>query len=287
MRIGFGLPNPVLEVPGRLLLDWARRAEDRGFASLATIDRIAYPSYDSLTALTAAAAVTERVGLISNILLGPAYNPVLLAKATASLDQLSGGRLTLGLGVGSRADDYRLSGRSFADRGRRFDADLELLHRAWAGAPVAGSPFPVAPPTTRGRIPVLIGGQPELALPRAVRWGAGFTIGGAPPEMAAGAVKAFREGWQQAGGAGQPRIVALTYFSLGEEHTDESLHNLRSYYGFLGDWAEGVATSAPRTPAAVRERAAAFEETGIDELIFDPTVADLDQVDRLADTVLP
>jgi alkanesulfonate monooxygenase SsuD/methylene tetrahydromethanopterin reductase-like flavin-dependent oxidoreductase (luciferase family) len=287
MRIGIGLPNPVLDVPGRLLLDWAGRAEDRGFASLATIDRIAYPSYDSLTALTAAAAVTDRVGLISNILLGPAYNPVLLAKATASLDQLSGGRLTLGLGVGSRADDYRLSGQSFADRGRRFDADLELLHRAWAGEPVAGSPFPVAPPTTRGRIPVLIGGQPEPALPRAVRWGAGFTIGGAPPEMAAGAVKAFREGWEQAGGPGQPRIVALTYFSLGEEHTDESLHNLRSYYGFLGDWAEGVATSAPRTPTAVRERAAAFEETGIDELIFDPTVADLDQVDRLADAVLP
>jgi alkanesulfonate monooxygenase SsuD/methylene tetrahydromethanopterin reductase-like flavin-dependent oxidoreductase (luciferase family) len=286
MRIGVGLPNPVLEVPGRLLLDWARRAEDRGFSSLATIDRIAYPSYDSLTALTAAGAVTERIGLISNILLGPAYHPVLLAKATASLDQLSGGRFTLGLGVGSRPDDYQAADRSFADRGARFDADLELLHQAWAGEPVAGSPFPVGPPTTRGRIPVLIGGRPELALPRAVRWGAGFTLGGAPPEMAGGAIKAFREGWERAGGAGRPRIVALSYFSLGEEHAAESLHNLRSYYGFLGDWAEGIATGAPRGPRAVQERAAAFEALGFDELIFDPTVADLDQVDRLADAVL-
>jgi alkanesulfonate monooxygenase SsuD/methylene tetrahydromethanopterin reductase-like flavin-dependent oxidoreductase (luciferase family) len=285
VRIGIGLPNPVLNVPGSLLVDWARRAEAAGFSSLATIDRIAYPSYDSLTALTAAAAVTDRIGLLTNILLGPAYSPVPLAKVTASIDQLSGGRLTLGLGVGGRPDDYQVSGRSFADRGRRFDADLELLHAAWAGEPVAGSSFPVGPPTTRGRIPLLIGGQPALAAPRAARWDAGFTLGGAPPEMAAGAIEEFIRRFEKAGGTGRPRVVALSYFSLGTEHTEESLHNLRTYYGFLGDWAEGLASSAPRTPEAVRERAAAFEELGVDEVIFDPTVASLDQVDRLAEAV--
>ena len=286
MEIGIGLPNPVLDVPGGLVVAWARRAEERGFSALATIDRIAYPSYDSLTALTAAAAVTDRIGLVTNILVEPVYSPVLLAKVTASLDQLSGGRFTLGLGVGGRPDDFQLTGRSFDDRGRRFDADLELLHAAWAGQPVAGSPFPVGPPATRGRIPLLIGGQPELAAPRAARWDAGFSIGGAPPAMAGGAIQEFRKAWEEAGGTRRPRIVALSYFSLGEEHTAESLHNLRTYYGFLGDWAEGVAAGAPRTPAAVREQAAAFEAAGVDELIFDPTVADLDQVDRLADAVL-
>jgi alkanesulfonate monooxygenase SsuD/methylene tetrahydromethanopterin reductase-like flavin-dependent oxidoreductase (luciferase family) len=285
VQIGIGLPSPVLDVPGRLLIEWARRAEERGLSSLATIDRIAYPSYDSLTVLTAAAAVTDRIGLLTNILLGPAYTPVILAKVTASLDQLSGGRLTLGLGVGARPDDFQLTGKSFEDRGRRFDADLELLHQAWRDEPVAGSPFPVGPPATRGRIPLLIGGQAELAAPRAARWEAGFTVGGAPPEMAAAAIQKFRKAYEQAGGTGRPRIVCLTYFSLGEEHTAESLHNLRTYYGFLGDWAEGVATSAPRTAEVVRERAAAFEALGVDELIFDPTVANLDQVDRLADAV--
>jgi alkanesulfonate monooxygenase SsuD/methylene tetrahydromethanopterin reductase-like flavin-dependent oxidoreductase (luciferase family) len=285
MRIGIGLPNPVLGVPGQLPIAWAKRAQERGFSSLATIDRIAYPSYDSLTVLTAAAAVTDRIGLLSNILLEPAYNPVLLAKVTASMDQLSGGRLTLGLGVGGRPDDFALAGRSFADRGERFDADLELLHQAWAGKPIPPSQFPVGPPTTRGRIPLLIGGQPELAAPRAARYGAGFTIGGAPPEMAGAAIQQFKAAWQQAGGTGTPPIVVLSYFSLGEEHTEESLHNLRSYYGFLGDWAEGIAMGTPRTTAAVRELAAAFEELGVDELIFDPTVANLDQVDRLADTI--
>jgi hypothetical protein len=103
--------------------------------------------------------------------------------------------------------------------------------------------------------------------------------------MAAGAIHEFIKRWEEAGGSGRPRVVALSYFSLGEEHTDESLHNLRSYYGFLGDWAEGLASGAPRTAQAVRDRAAAFEAIGVDELVFDPTVADLDQVDRLADAV--
>ena len=285
MQIGIGLPNTLLDVPGRLLVDWARRAQERGFSSLATIDRIGYPSYDSLTALTAAAAVTDRIGLLTNVLLEPLYQPVHLAKVTACLDQISEGRLTLGLAVGDRPEDYELMGRSSGDRGRRFDADLELLHQAWAGQPVAGSRFPVGPPTTRGRVPLLIGGRPALAAPRAVRWGAGFTIGGAPPAAAAGAIQEFKAAWEQAGGTGRPRIVALSYFSLGEEHTEASLHNLRTYYGFLGDWAERVASGASRTPAAVQETAAAFQEAGVDELVFDPTVADLDQVDRLADEV--
>jgi len=192
VRIGVGLPNTLLDVPGRLFVDWARRAEARGFSSLATIDRVAYPSYDSLTALTAAAAVTERIGLLTNVLLEPLYNPVLLAKVTACLDQISEGRLTLGLGVGGRPDDYELAERPFSGRGRRFDADLKLLHQAWSGQPVAGSQFPVGPTATRGRVPLLIGGQSGLAAPRAARWGAGFTIGGAPPEMAGGASRSSR-----------------------------------------------------------------------------------------------
>jgi alkanesulfonate monooxygenase SsuD/methylene tetrahydromethanopterin reductase-like flavin-dependent oxidoreductase (luciferase family) len=285
MRIGIGLPNTLMEVSGRLLVDWARRAEERDFSSVATIDRVAYPSYDSLTALTAAAAVTERVGLVTNVLLEPLYNPVLLAKVTACLDQVSAGRLTLGLAVGNRPDDFELTGRSISDRGRRFDADLELLHRSWRGEPVAGSQFPVGPPTTRGRIPLLFGGQPKLAAPRAARWEAGFTLGGAPPEMAAGAIEEFKAAYAEAGGAGAPRIVALSYFSLGEEHTEESLHNLRTYYGFLGEWAERIAAGVPRTPVAVRRTATAFEALGVDELIFDPSVARLDQVDRLAETL--
>ena len=94
MKIGIGIPNAVPGTSGRLLLDWARRAEERGFSGLATIDRVVYPSYDSLAVLAAAAGATSRIELMTNSLAAPVYPPVLLAKSTASIDQLSGGRLT-------------------------------------------------------------------------------------------------------------------------------------------------------------------------------------------------
>src|SRR3954466_6130707 len=105
MDIGIGLPT-TLTVDGPAVVEWARRAEHRGFSALATIDRIVYPNYDSLTALAAAAGATSRIGLFTDILLARVSPPVLLAKATGSLHALSGGRLTLGLGVGGRTDDF-------------------------------------------------------------------------------------------------------------------------------------------------------------------------------------
>lgn len=285
MDIGIGLPSTIPGTDGKTLLGWARRAEERGFSSLATIDRVAYPNYDSLIALAAAGAVTERIGLLTNILLAPSRNTALLAKESVSVDQISGGRLTLGFGVGGREDDFDATERKWGDRGKRFNEQLELLHKAWAGEPVAGSPFPVTPTPTRDSIPLLIGGQPKYAIPRAVRWGAGWTIGGLPAQMAAPLIEEFRAGWKDGGGRGDPRIVALSYFSLGEGTEEESIANLRHYYGFLGDWVDGIAMGAPRTPEAVRDTAKAFEDIGVEEFIFDPTVADVRQVDLLADAV--
>src|SRR6266542_3726635 len=185
MEIGIGLPNPVPGTPGRLLVDWARHAEERGFSALATIDRIVYPSYDSLAALAAAAGATSRIGLTTNILLAPAYQPALLAKSTASLDQLSGGRLTLGLAPGGRPDDYAVAGRDFHTRGRDFDAALDLMHRAWRGEPVGGGDNPICPtPVNGARVPILIGGASDQAIERTVRWGEGWTVGGGGAQVA-------------------------------------------------------------------------------------------------------
>jgi alkanesulfonate monooxygenase SsuD/methylene tetrahydromethanopterin reductase-like flavin-dependent oxidoreductase (luciferase family) len=119
MKIGIGLPNPVPDTDGATLMEWARRAEGAGFSSLATIDRIVYPSYDSLISLAASAAVTEHIGLLTNILIAPLRDGVLLAKEAASVDRLSAGRLTLGLASGGRADDFVAVGESFESRGSR------------------------------------------------------------------------------------------------------------------------------------------------------------------------
>jgi alkanesulfonate monooxygenase SsuD/methylene tetrahydromethanopterin reductase-like flavin-dependent oxidoreductase (luciferase family) len=288
MEIGIGLPNPVRGASGRALVDMARRAEELGFDGLATIDRIAFPSHDSLATHAAAAGATSRVRLMTNILLAPAYHPVMLAKAAASIDQLSGGRFTLGVASGGRPDDYAVTGTYFHRRGRDLDAALELMHRVWRGEPVAGSTSPVGPtPVNDARVPIMIGGSGDWAIRRVITWGAGWTAGGASPDQVAPFVDRVRRAWAESGRPGQPRIAALAYFSLGDDVVDESRGYLRDYYAFTGPYAEQIADGALRTPAAIRDAVNAFRDIGCTELYLDATVARPDQVDRLADVVLP
>jgi alkanesulfonate monooxygenase SsuD/methylene tetrahydromethanopterin reductase-like flavin-dependent oxidoreductase (luciferase family) len=283
MDIGIGLPNTVEDVEGSTLVAWARRAEERGFSSLATIGRLVWPGYDEFIALAAAAAVTERIGLLTDVALMPLWDAARFAKLSTSLDQVSGGRLTLGLAVGGRPDDFEAAGRDMSARGRALDDGLKAMHATWRGESSAGSGAPFGPPAVRGRIPLLFGGDAELAGRRAARWQGGFTIGGAPFEMAGDAVASVRASFERAGGDGAIRIVALNYFSLGDEHLESSLHDLRSYYEFTGDFAEMIAQSAARSPDEIRRRIEGFGALGIDELIWTPSVGATDQVDRLAD----
>ncbi len=284
MDIGIGIGNTLLDLDGATLIGWARRAEERGFASLASIGRVAWPAYDELAAFAAAGAVTERIEFLTDVLLAPTHSTSRLAKLTASVDRLSNGRLTLGLGVGARRDDYEAAEVDFTTRGKRFDQQLEALHESWAGRPPKDATQPFGPTTARGRIPILFGGDPNRAARRAVRWDGGFTVGGAPADMAAGMVQTFRGAYREAGGTGTPRVVCLAYFGLGH-HEEESLRQLRAYYGFAGERAEWIARSAARTSDDVRSRINAFQEIGADELIFTPSVPDVDQVDLLAEAV--
>ena len=164
MDIGIGLPNAVRGVGREGIVDWARRAEAAGFSSLGTIDRTAYSNYESLIALAAAAAVTERIRLATDIQIAPLRaNTALFAKQTATIDHLSGGRLGLGLAPGGREDDYTLSGLDFHRRGRDFDAMLEALPGLWAGEGGLG-PAPASP---GGRPGLFVGGNNEKAFARA------------------------------------------------------------------------------------------------------------------------
>src|SRR5207253_10895083 len=141
---------------------WARRAEQAGFSSLGTIDRIVYPNYESLISLAAAAAVTEQIRLVTDILIAPLRrNTALLAKQAATIDNLSGGRLVLGLAVGGRPDDFELSEVDFHQRGRKFERQLRELNDIWAGDAIGPDPANGKRPT------LLIGGSSDVAFRRA------------------------------------------------------------------------------------------------------------------------
>lgn len=285
MKIGIGLPNPVPGTRGDTLVEWARRSEEAGFSSLATIDRILYPSYDSLIALAAAAGVTERIGLMTNILIAPLRDAVLLGKESASVDRLSDGRLVLGMAAGARQDDFEAVGSGFGTRGARFDEQLEVIRRLWKGERLSET-GQAAVPLPGGEIEVLIGGTSDAAVERTVKHGAGYTAGGGGPEMMAAMAEKIRGAWHEAGREGEPRLVALSYFALGPKAAQGAARYLRDYYGYLGEWVERIAQSAPTSPEALEELVGAFDDVGVDELIFDPTIAELDQIDRLADVLL-
>jgi alkanesulfonate monooxygenase SsuD/methylene tetrahydromethanopterin reductase-like flavin-dependent oxidoreductase (luciferase family) len=284
MDISIGLPT-TLDIAGPAIVAWARRAEERGFRSLATIDRIVYPNYDSLTGLAVAAGATSRIGLFTDILLTPLYRPVWLAKATASLHAMSGGRLTLGVGVGGRPDDFAAMDRSLARRGRLMDEALDLLERAWAGESVTGDEFGVVPTAAAGtKVPIMVGGTSDKAIERVVRYGDGWTSGGGGPGAAAPVIEKVRRAWRDAGREDEPRFAALVYFGLGDEKVSRA--SLHRYYGFLGDWADAVAEGAIRSPEAAKDAVRAYAAIGVTELAFMPSVPSVDEVDRLADAVL-
>jgi alkanesulfonate monooxygenase SsuD/methylene tetrahydromethanopterin reductase-like flavin-dependent oxidoreductase (luciferase family) len=281
VKIGIGIPNTVPGTPGATLVEWARQAEKHGFAGLATIDRFAYPNYDSLATLAAAAAVTSHIGLLTNILLAPAYPPLLLAKSAASIDQISGGRFTLGVAPGGREDDFAAVGRPFHRRGRDFDAGLEEMHRIWAGEP-RHSPTPVG----GGGVPLMFGGDSDASIRRTVKYGQGWTMGGGMPDQAGEFAARVRQAWHDGGREGEPRIAALAYYSLGDDAEQDSRAYLNDYYAFLGPYASMIADGALRSPDAIRGAVKAFEAAGVTELYLDPTVARLDQLERLAEVVL-
>jgi alkanesulfonate monooxygenase SsuD/methylene tetrahydromethanopterin reductase-like flavin-dependent oxidoreductase (luciferase family) len=285
MRYGIGLPNPVPGTQGDMLIRWAERAEEAGFSSLATIDRIVYPSYDSLISLAAAAAVTESIGLMTNILIAPVRDEVLLAKEAASVDRLSSGRLTLGLAPGGRRDDFAAVGDGFETRGRHLERQVETMSRLWRGEGLSETGQPSVPLPGR-EVPILIGGSTDKAVERTVKYGAGYTAGGGGPDMMAPIADKVRKAWTESGRAGEPRMVALSYFGLGPQAEEGSARYLKDYYGFLGEWADRIAEAAPTTTQTLREVAGKFEEIGVDELILDPTIAEVGQVDRLAEALL-
>ena len=286
MQVSIGLPATIPGVHRDLIFDWARKADASLFASVGILDRLVYPNYESLMTLAAVASITQRVRLMTTILIAPLRNAGILAKQAATLDALSGGRLTLGLAVGSREDDFRAAPASFPDRGKRFDQQLATMRRIWSGHPLSDDIGPIGPPTAQQNGPeLLIGGRGPQALKRVGLWGDGFISGGGGPQAAQQGYTRAKELWDAEGRAGKPRFVACGYFGLGPNAT-EGIHSyIEHYYSFLGPMANQFANSTPATPQAVKDIIEAFTDVGVDEALLWPCIPALDQVDRLAELI--
>jgi alkanesulfonate monooxygenase SsuD/methylene tetrahydromethanopterin reductase-like flavin-dependent oxidoreductase (luciferase family) len=287
MEIGIGTPSTIPGTRGEVVLAWARQADAGPFSSLGIVDRLVYPSYEPMITLAACAGATQRIRLLTSVLLAPLRNPALLAKEAATLDVLSGGRLTLGLGVGGRADDFSAASVNFSERGRIFDEQLALMHRVWTGGPANADAGAIGPkPISANGPEILIGGYTPVAIKRAGKWGSGFISGGTDAQTAKQLYDLALQSWREEKRPGKPRLVSGFYFGLGEDAAERAGAYIRDYYSFIGPQVDAMARAVPTTPQAVKDRLQQYQDAGMDEVIAWPCIAELSQIDALA-SLLP
>jgi alkanesulfonate monooxygenase SsuD/methylene tetrahydromethanopterin reductase-like flavin-dependent oxidoreductase (luciferase family) len=286
MHIGITLPSFVAGVDRDGIREWCRRIEDGPFSSISVGERIAYPSHELVTTLAFAAAATDRLRILPTVAVLPTHETVRFAKQMATIDVLSGGRLTVGVGVGGREDDYRATSASFPGRFARLDEQVALMRRVWRGEGVVDGLPPVGPaPVQAGGPPVLSAAMGPKSMVRTATWAdgiAGFDL--APdPEGVDGLFRRAEAAWQEAGRTHRPWLATSTWFALGPG-AGERLHGYA--FNYLSNFGERTAGSLAKLcrlsdPGALRETVGAIAETGCDELILVPTTNDITEIDRL------
>lgn len=281
------LPHDRAEV-----LAWCRGIDQGPWSSLAVPERVTYTSHSLTVQLSAAAAVTERVRLWSTLIVLPAHDAVQVAKDMASVDRLSGGRLTVAVGVGGREHDYRAIGGDFSRRWQRMDDQVAEMRRIWAQEPAFEGADPVGPPPVQpGGPPFVAGVIGPKALARAARWAVGVDDPSSIVTVDAGALGAQRQkviaAWKDAGRSETPHFSASLWYALGPDAQDQLARYVYDYMRIFSDsYARDLAQSAPvHTPEMLREAMAAAEEAGCDEFFLVPTTVDPAELDRTRDAL--
>jgi alkanesulfonate monooxygenase SsuD/methylene tetrahydromethanopterin reductase-like flavin-dependent oxidoreductase (luciferase family) len=288
VEVGIGLPMRAMSA--RELTQWAVAAERGPFSSLNAGERLTFESSDPLIALAIASAVTDRIRLQTSVLCLPLHNAGVVAKQAASLELSSGGRLSLGVGIGSRPKDYAVAPSDWNGRARRFEEQLAFMRAVWAGESPVPDGDPVGPtPVRHGGPELIIGAFADAALRRAGRLADGVRSFDFEPsvEIHLARFRVVQDAWAAAGRAGRPRCIAATHYAVGENARAVYEAHAHRYYGYSSS-AEHNALSASSTTssAQILEFIAQCAEAGVDELVFTATTTDdVSAVDRLAQIV--
>lgn len=288
MEVGLALPTMADGWRRDVLLHWARTADRGPFRSVSTGERITFHNPDLLTALAAAAAATERVRVMSNVVVAPWHRTTLLAKQLATIDLISDGRLDVGLGVGARGQDYEALGVAMDHRHQRLDEQVAELQRLWAGGPPAGGAPPLGPVCAQsGGPPLYAGALGPLATARAARWATGitgFSLNLDPDEIRA-AVELADRAWAEAGRTERPRFVTACFYGLGRGASDVLRQFTYDYFEVFGVAVAESAAPAARlasTEAVLEALSRVRDETRVDEVILVPSSTDHTLADATA-----
>lgn len=287
MRYGVCLPYMKSDYDRTMLLDWCAAIEAGPWDSLSCGERITGPTCDMRILLGAAAAVTSRVRIVPSLYVLPMHSAVWAAKEIATLDVVSGGRVTVTVGVGGREKDYRAVGASFDRRHERMDRQVAEMRRIWAGEPPFEGADPVGPaPVQAGGPPLLIGAMGPKSMRRGAAWAQGaylFSLNGNRQEFA-GMIRMADEAWEAAGRTERPYRMAGFWHSLADDAAPRLQQYVYDYMKIAGDGiASQVARSMTRSSAdEVRRAIDELHELEVDEIMFVPVTADRSELERLA-----
>jgi len=296
-HIGLAWVNPAPLTKPENVVNFAKKCEAMGCHSMWTIDRIAYDNLEPLTVLAAAAGATQKIRLGTSVLLGNLRHASHAAKIVSTLDFISNGRVTLGLGFGSRENDYKAAEIPFEHRGSRAVEQVQLMKRLWTEDNVTFKGkfynvenLSVGPkPIQKPHPPIWTGGSAEVALKRAGSWADGFICGSS-------AIPEFPSTWEKiasyakAAGRDPNKIskAGLTFMAIDEDQSKavKTVEDyVMRYYGRLR--ADVANTSLVGAPAAIAERIGAFLSRGLDTLIIGVADPDPRQLDLFGENVLP
>jgi len=287
------------------LIDYSVRVEQLGYESIWVWDHILlgvdpyFPILDSLSILTAVAARTERIRLGTGVLVLPARNPVVLAKQLSSIDQISNGRLTLGLASGWYKREFDAIGVPFNKRGNIMDQNLDILTRLWQEDSVTGSypPYELAEavmspkPVQKPRPPILIGGYVDRVLKRAGVVGDGWLTYYYTVEGFAKSWDKVRQFAEEAGKDPDTlRSINQLPIYIGKSRDDvKDLMQewLTTEWDFAG-WSDSTAASAViGTVDDCIEQLQAHLDVGVQQITLVPYRFDREQIEQIAEEIIP
>jgi len=281
MKAGWGIPNNWGGDNPNELIEIAVKAEDAGFASVWVREHLFHasyvadrlhdrPYYDALTVLIAIGQATETIRLGTSVLVLPWHDPPRLGKMIATLDQLSGGRVDMGIGVAMTEDEFENLGINFNNRGKRTDDFLGALQVLWTQdipdyvgdfyrySGQRFSPKPKQQPYP----PILIGGYSKAAFRRIARFGDGWhTLRQSPKQVAAGVAEIVRMTEEEGRDASSLRhSITLPLDYSGNKDPDPSVNDRTILRGGDDDMAETINS---------------YRDAGLDEIIVSVNTADL------------
>jgi len=302
-KISWGISIPQVFFDGPidmpLIERWSKRAESLGFESLWTQEAItgAVPILEPVTLLSYLAAITEKVRLGTSVIVAPLRNPIQLAKSLGSLDHMSRGRLTVGLGLGGNPNDIPPYGLSSEKRVRRFTEIIDVMKALWTQpeAHFQGEFWQLdglkmePKPLQKPHPPIWLGARHINALRRAVRHGDGWMGAGSSDTAsfvtAVDQTKMYLEEADR--DPGSFTISKRVYVAVDNDE-DRAEGRLKEWFGKrYGNADMASQVSVWGSTAKVTEKLAKVTEAGAEMVLLNPAFDDMEHLDALAEEVIP